>query len=403
MLALLAVPAAALLTIQTAKVDITPSEPLPLGGYTERGNKLSEPGGDRLYARCVLLSQGSVKIAVVSAEMLTIPESLYREVAARIPSDIRLFLSATHTHSAPDSQILNERSTLNIPGIANFRPRWLDWYAGKVAGSVTLAARSTEARMGKFVSTQAAVSVNRGRRELAKPDPLLTVVGDPFPLFSHYSAHAVIYGPSNLKLRGDWPGALATYNELGAVAELRVQPVLLGAIGDVSPAVDRGTEEERLIEMTTAFGVSQTHAKRVTTGVVPISWATVGIPLRPTRAHPDFAKTNGIPNALAQDIVSRFAPPAASISAFRIGKLAVVGIPGEPTSILGRQIVTYGKKLGFNPVLVVSHVNGWMGYILDPNDYDRGGYEATLSFYGREQGNKVVESAKTALAKLRSK
>ena len=47
--------------------------------------------------------------------------------------------------------------------------------------------------------------------------------------------------------------------------------------------------------------------------------------------------------------------------------------------------------------MVCSHVNGWMGYILAPEDYDRGGYEATLSFYGREEGTKVVEAGIKAL------
>lgn len=41
-----------------------------------------------------------------------------------------------------------------------------------------------------------------------------------------------------------------------------------------------------------------------------------------------------------------------------------------------------------------------MGYILAPEDYDRGGYEATLAFHGREIGPRVVEAAKLALEKL---
>ena len=41
-----------------------------------------------------------------------------------------------------------------------------------------------------------------------------------------------------------------------------------------------------------------------------------------------------------------------------------------------------------------------MGYILDPEDYDRGGYEATLSFYGRDQGEKVVDAGIQALKRL---
>jgi hypothetical protein len=105
------------LAIGRGKVDITPDVPLPLGGYTERGFQKSIPGGDRLYARTVLFESGATKIAVVSVETLTIPESLVREVKKRIPTDVFLFLAATHTHSAPDSQMLNDRMTFAIPGI----------------------------------------------------------------------------------------------------------------------------------------------------------------------------------------------------------------------------------------------------------------------------------------------
>jgi hypothetical protein len=41
-----------------------------------------------------------------------------------------------------------------------------------------------------------------------------------------------------------------------------------------------------------------------------------------------------------------------------------------------------------------------MGYILDPKDYARGGYEATLSFYGANEGDLVVKAATNALRGL---
>ena len=68
-----------------------------------------------------------------------------------------------------------------------------------------------------------------------------------------------------------------------------------------------------------------------------------------------------------------------------------------------RQIRDAGLRMGFKSVLVCSHVNGWMGYILDAADYERGGYEATLSLYGREEGSKVVQSGINALRALRAK
>lgn len=391
----------AVVVLRRATVDITPPEALPLGGYTERGAKVSEPGGSHLYARAILLRQGSVEVFIVSAEMLTVPESLAREVRKRIPSDVHVFLCATHTHSAPDSQILNERMTLGIPGIANFRPRWLEWYADKIASAYS---EATKDRLGSKVPTILPVvfdpQLNRGRRKDAFPDPTGTVITDSLmePILAVYAAHPVVLDANNLKLSGDWPGVFAN---------LIQAPVLMGAIGDVSPKVDESrSREDRLVRYARSLFsaywsrfafLPEPSAK----STAPLKVIEEEIPLAPAVAHPDFARTNGIPDVLAQSIVGQFAPREAKIMAVRMGKVVLVGVPGEPTSHLGREIRDYGRRLGFPYTLVISHVNGWMGYILGPVDYDRGGYEATLSFYGREQGIEVVQAAKRALDRLR--
>lgn len=375
------------LTLRTGKVDITPPEPLPLGGYTERGGKLMEPGGERLFARGFELSQGNLRIRVISAEMLTIPESLHREVRAKTPAGTHLFLVATHTHSAPDSQMLNERMTMPVPGIATYKARWLEWYAdklGKIAFGAPAPAQSVHGH-------EFDPGLNRGRRLAAFPDPIATRVvattgkGDT-PLFLHYAAHPILLGPVNLKTHGDWPGVVPGE---GAV--------LTGAIGDVSPAASS------LEDFATRFGAAKGKRPEKREWHRPgdvVGWAEQPIALGAVTPHPEFAKRYGVPDVLAALVVKGFAPEQGTISAFRLGKLAVVGIPGEPTSHLGRRIRDYGRRLGFSSVLVVSHVNGWIGYILLPEDYDRGGYEATLAFHGRETGLRVAEAAEKALRNL---
>ncbi|HWA83030.1 MAG TPA: hypothetical protein VG820_06340, partial [Fimbriimonadaceae bacterium] len=162
------------LSIRRAQVDISPPEPLPLGGYTERHGKTMDGIGDHLYARCLEVEQDGTKIAIVSVECLTIPESLYREVSKRIPADLHLFIQATHTHCAPDSQMLNDRMTFSIPGIATYRKRWLAWYADKIASSVTDALAAQPETTEKVEAHTAIVAANRARRKGGKPDPTLT-------------------------------------------------------------------------------------------------------------------------------------------------------------------------------------------------------------------------------------
>ncbi|MFI5386220.1 MAG: neutral/alkaline non-lysosomal ceramidase N-terminal domain-containing protein [Fimbriimonadales bacterium] len=395
------------LLIRRAQVDISPPELLPLGGYTERHDKLMEPGGDPLYARCIELQQGETKIAIVSVEMLTIPESLHREVSARIPKDVHLFMQATHTHSAPDSQMLNDRMTFKIPGISTFKRRWLAWYADKIASAVTAAESSKPLTCRSLMEFMATCDANRSRRAGGKPDKRFILVttdqksSSPFALeptdnlFTYYTAHPTIYGEDRLQTSGDWVAGLAKIDD---------DVVLNGALGDISPSAD-GPDYHAKFESFFNHIDAGLGAKRAMATVIwrpsnPVGFASASISLGPKVPHPTFAKANGIPSSLAQSLVDQFAPSSDDIAVVRVGALAIVGVPGEPTSIVGNQIREAGEKLGFKTVLVCSHVNGWMGYILDPEDYDRGGYEASLSFYGREQGNKVVDAAVAALRKF---
>src|SRR5215472_12966461 len=56
-----------------AKVDITPREPIAMGGYDLRG-ALSDGvhGHDKLYARCLALDDGTQKILFVEADVIII-------------------------------------------------------------------------------------------------------------------------------------------------------------------------------------------------------------------------------------------------------------------------------------------------------------------------------------------
>lgn len=326
--------------------------------------------------------------------MLTVPESLVREVKKKLSPGAKLFLCATHTHSAPDSQMLNERMTLSIPGIAKFDSKWLDWYSTRIAQTVTQSMRSIAPLHDAKVQFER-VSLNRARRKLANPMNLATLVqfGD-FRLL-HYAAHATIHGDEQLQTSGDWPGSV--------VQNKFAHMVLPGAIGDVSPASEGTNASAQLAHfaqtLRSEFGSSiPTHRQNL--NLHQISWTEVPIALDPVIASPAFSSHFRVPEALARLAVNQFAPKEGVVSAIRIGKLAIVGIPGEPTSEIGVTIREVGRRMGFEFVLPVSHVNGWIGYILTPEDLNRGGYEAALNFHGPQTSAKVISAATKALEAL---
>lgn len=378
------------LCVRFGSAEITPPEPLPLGGYTARGGKLCELPGDKLEARALILEQGETRIAVVACDLLTIPESLYAAVRKTLPANTHLFLSATHTHCAPDSQMLNARMDFSLPGIARYNPKWEAWYASRITASINKAISEHALRFEELVLARGYRELNRGRRAMAVPDRMAyRILGSrDQPFLTWYTAHAVLYGPAENRPRTDFPGLIRGEQGL----------FLPGAIGDMSPSSTGNSPAEQVSNFAQKFLAGKWSREVLETS--PLRWVSVPIALDPVQNAPEFARQNRIPESFAESIVKRFAPTEGTLSVFRIGKLAIVGVPGEPTANIGRRIRRLGLARGFEAVLTVSHVNGWLGYLLEPEDYDRGGYEASLNFHGRMTGERVIEAAHKALDEL---
>ncbi|MBS1704795.1 MAG: hypothetical protein JST40_02895 [Armatimonadetes bacterium] len=399
-LALLAV-SANTLYVGFGTASIVPPEPLPLGGYTARKDALmlDDGKGDDLKVRVLVIKRGDMKVAIASADLLTIPASLNDAVEEHLDPTLHLYLAATHTHCAPDSQMLNDKMTFKVPGIAKFDRKWLEWFSQRIGVAVEDAEKDCVHPVTSMAIERGTRDLNRGRRPKADPSKSrlliqLTSGSSHYSIFS-YAAHATNYDEKELHTRGDWPGVLSKKLEPGLV--------LAGAIGDVSPAGKGETPEARVSSM--AEGLLKKDPKDRTRLITisdsfPFEWREAPIELAKPSPHPDFAKANGVNNALAQMAVSAFAPKMASVRMVRLGPVALIGIPGEPSSHLGKAWEAVATQMGCDFPVVNSHVGGWIGYLLDPEDYARGGYEATLNFYGKDGSIPVGNAVKTALSQL---
>src|SRR5713101_5148302 len=95
------------LQVGAAKVDITPpaDAALPMSGYAGRQEGFKGIH-DHIYARAVVLSDGSRQAAIVSWELIGVPTAVWEELSERIARETGiqpeyLLLTAVHNHSAP--------------------------------------------------------------------------------------------------------------------------------------------------------------------------------------------------------------------------------------------------------------------------------------------------------------
>lgn len=379
-------------SVGLGEVSLAPPEALSLGGYTERGEALGVTGRRPLRARFLAIRSGEKTLLIGAAEMLTMPEGLIESVRTKLPAGVDLVMAATHTHNAPDSQRLNPRMTFKIPGISPFSSRWQEWYTEKLVEGAQSALTAAPLPSQALKIRRASVPANRARRKGLPPDPYATLftVGEQ-GLIGAYAAHPTLHEPKELDMSGDWPGAWTDSGPWMA---------LTGAIGAASPVAEGATGEEKSLNLAAKLANALSQAPpAVSIGAAP-HWTFSSIKLPNPTPHPTFASENKIPDALASMAVSKFAPTEGSLFLLSWGGWLVVGVPGEPTEEVALRLRQTALLRGFSRTLVLSHVNGWGGYMLGPEDYDRGGYEATLSFYGRNLTALLCESLDRGCAVL---
>ena len=122
---------------------------------------------DACYARALVLERKGVKCALVSLDLCFLPGNVKDTVASRISgtgiAGSALFLSATHSHSAPDPLLIHSGNVGPSGELPSFDPKLLDYIAGAIAQAITEA-------NGKLATAQIGSSQKSGMRRCGVTD-----------------------------------------------------------------------------------------------------------------------------------------------------------------------------------------------------------------------------------------
>ena len=225
-----------------AKVDVTPAETALPRNY--------EGILDHLYARAIVLDNGTTSAALISLDAGGVSEQIWQNVTRQVESELgipakNVLLTATHTHSAPGQQA----------GV----------YVPKIVESVRLAKqRLAPARVG-YGNGVSYINVNRniidpqtkrwweGPNYDGPSDKTVAVVkfetltGDPIAVYYNYAMHGVAAGQLDL-VSGDAPGTTSRYIE-DSFDDKIVALWSSGASGDQNPLYYQQTYDLREIRI----------------------------------------------------------------------------------------------------------------------------------------------------------
>jgi len=407
------------LSAGVAKVNMTPPLELKyaLGGYGDRMSKPAEGIHDNIWVKALALSNGEKKFVIVTLDIVGLPPNVKPQVVERLKADgwslENVMLLSSHSHASLNMSALNDKNDLNIPQIGIFQPELLQFVLGKIVEAIQKAGQSLQPVKVGTASTHIE-GMNRNRRGAGFTDTELTVTridrmtGKPLAMLVNWTAHPTFVNAEDMLVSGEWPGYLQ--RELEAWIDDGVTAMYYnGAEGDQAPTgAVGGSHYEQAEDYGRKIAI---RAAQVYRGIEPkedvvfdYTFTTISLPER--QAHPDFMATGGAEYALDENsikiLLEKLVPSTSSTNAVRIGDLVIAGVPGEMASELGLQIKDALHKAGIPHPTIGGLANEWISYILPANEYRKGGYEASVSFYGPQLGETIRSAVtKNALALIK--
>ena len=397
------------------------------GGFQPR---YAEKALDPLHARCLVLDDGAGQLAIVVVDSCVMDRAVIDEAKERahkltgIPTS-RMFVSATHTHSAPA-----------VVGALGTEPdeRYRAWLPGKIAEGIQKAQRNlAPAQVGWAV--EGLPGLPQSRRWIARPDrikvdpfgepttratmhpgyrnpdweepsgpmnPDVSILavrrpdGTPIALLGSFSIHYVGAGV----LSADYFGVFA--RRIGELlkAEQTDQPFVgilaNGSSGDAY-LKDYSRAEPEKFDM---FSIAEQVAQAALKAYESIAWndwlsidsRETDLELKVREPKVEWGKQvmaqveaegrvpKDLPEAYAREqLLLAQMPPTRNLKlqVLRIGSLGMVGIPCEVYAITGMRIAK-GSPLAHTFTVMLA--NGWDGgYLPPPEQMVLGGYTTWLA------------------------
>jgi hypothetical protein len=440
-------PRSAALQVGAASVEITPPAGTALAGnfrddYASRG--VHAP----LWSRALVVSRGDAAVAIIVADLLTVPDVLARRVREGVQRQCGLrpeqvMVAATHTHSGPAVEAVagpDESAAVIghvLPGMvescvkAFHSRRAMRIWAGEARGEGLFFNRRLLLKDGRTVMNWTLPPAESIDRPLGPVDDRIGVLlaGDdkdrPAVVVASAALHAAVLAGENRLLGPDWPGCFC--RAVGQAFGPGTQAMFLqGAEGNVNhiDATDRlqgrGFKEAERIGSAVALAAASARFDAVqVTG--PVAWSSEVVDLPPRRitpeeharaaaivsasagAAPPPGQVDGIPDLLfardQHELAGRTQPYPAEIQVFRIGDVAVVGLPGEFFVEFGLEIK---KASPARITLVVGLANGSVGYVPTPAAFKQGGYEPTPWRYSKLAPKAGAICVKSAVRQLKA-
>ena len=412
-----------------AKVNITPPVGAWLSGYGGR-DKPSDGVVDELYARALVLDNGSSSVAIISVDLLWVPLKMTNQVREILKDKIgipgqNVLICATHTHFGPkvysetnmgpevsDNTVDSSYVQILVKKIADSaflaHKRMEDVKIGSVKGDIpeiVYNRRPTRADGSVQTTFSLPLEVTTTRKIRRSPDGSMSVTftfppeqpaltfgpvdpeawvlrvenaeGQIVGSLINFACHAVsgsTFADWFYSISADYPG-----ETMRVVEQLEGGVCLFtsGTAGDIVP-LRRGKKPRYEIGRALAGEAIRRLQFVQTSGDINIAAMTrqIKLPIRQDLSPDSIIAADKDKKHLTTEI-----------QVLRLGDVYILGLPGEVLVEVGLDIK---KKAGLRNLIIASLSNDTIGYVCHSQAYEQGGYEAVSGANLAKGGGELI-------------
>lgn len=387
-----------------SKVNITPPYTTPTGGYGVRRGKHWRVVSDSIFARAIVLDNGSTRVAVVSLDLLITPPTVTEALKKRLPGlGLRwenVYMGAIHSHNSVGGW---------APGLVGqlIAGEYDEKIVTRITNGVLTAIRNAQAGM-------APVKIGYGQTDasdyitnrIAHSGPTRALDGQirllklekqrgESALLCTFAGHATLFNGDNSDyLSRDYPGSLVDRLEKTS-ADFAL--FMAGAVGSTGPRA-RGTtdfEEIRNYAGDLALRIERTVPQIPTRPDSTLAMLTLPLDLR--EPHPRVIGNWRVRPWLFYAIYGDY---PSDLKALRIGKTVLLGTPCDFSGEFMADFTSLAAKQGVN-LTITSFDGGYIGYVTPDRYYDRATYETRdMNWFGPYNGAYFEEMMMGMLEKI---
>ncbi|MGM9986011.1 MAG: neutral/alkaline non-lysosomal ceramidase N-terminal domain-containing protein [Bacillaceae bacterium] len=381
-----------------AKMNITPTESLPLQGYHRDSDSLGIL--DNLYCRIMILKQSTTTLVLLTIDNIGFTTEFTTKLRKKIAYHLTINLSQimvcfTHTHSAPLTIGNNEQMDKRIKRYCHMVEQCIEPLIQEALNHLILAALGwdmVEFQIGINRRVHQQGYAQMGNNVTGPVDhrlPILKVMNketeEIIGVLLRLGVHANVLKGDNLLISGDLPGWIS--NELEKSLHCTVLTTI-GAAGNVNPLY-RGKQQDLfhltklittcILEKIAHIQTKSTVKLQSQSDIISVKTTELSSLLKANTLASEVQQHWGVPTekwlAEIQKQVqngTNFELLSMEIQTFQIGEAILSGVPAE---IFAETAIKLSQQLENKWFLFGGYTNGYAGYLPSVEEFDFGGYE----------------------------